>query len=277
VAAHAADRPGGAPGRESLELWFFFPLPGPGPRAVIGIDLDPEHSAAGARVRDVVPGWPAAGVGIRAGDVVVAVGGTSLTDYADPAAALAELMRGVNPGQRLDLKILRDGRARRFELVARPAASTVGAAAWLGAPGLAPGADGVPAVPAAPSAPAVPRAPGGAAPQSAIAGFASGDAATPVGADIGEGLELADLSAPLQRQFGTPRGVLVVRAPRLPGWKLEDGDVIVSIDGREPTDVQHAARILRSYRGGETLQFAIVRRKQARTLEVTLPEPRRVV
>jgi S1-C subfamily serine protease len=275
--AHAADRPGGSPGRESLELWFFFPLPGPGPRAVIGIDLDTQRAADGARVRDVLPGWPAAEAGIRPGDVVAAVAGQRLAGYADPAAALAEFMRGVSPGQRLDLLVLRDGRSRVIELVAQPGASTGRAEAWPGVPGPVPGADGVPGVPATPSAPAVPRAPGGAAPRPLLGDVAEGNSGVASGATIGEGLELADLPAQLQRPLGSQGGVLVVRAPRSQGWKLEDGDVLVAIDGRRPQDAQHAARILRSYRGGETLQLQVMRRSQALTLEVRLPEPRQVV
>jgi S1-C subfamily serine protease len=224
-----------------------------------------------------MPGSPAAGAGIRAGDVVVAVGGTRLAGYADPGAAIAEQMRGVRVGQRVSLEILRDGRAIGFEVVAQAGPSAAGAPSWLGAPGLVPGADGVPAAPAVPSAPAAPRAPGGAVLQPAIDGLAAGDPGTAVGPGPGDRLELADLSSQTQPRSGAQGGVLVVRAPRVPGWNLEDGDIIVAIDGRRPADVQHAARILRSYRGGETLQLTIVRRGQTRTLAVRLPEPRRVV
>jgi len=52
---------------------------------------------------------------------------------------------------------------------------------------------------------------------------------------------------------------------------LQDGDVILAIDGRAPTSPRHAMRILRSYEPGETISFSIVRRKQQQTLEVDLP------
>lgn len=64
-----------------------------------------------------------------------------------------------------------------------------------------------------------------------------------------EGMELAEISPGLGQYFGTNQGVLVIRVPRDGEFlKLQDGDVILSIDGRVPEDGSHAARILRSYR-----------------------------
>ena len=64
------------------------------------------------------------------------------------------------------------------------------------------------------------------------------------------GMELAALTPQLGAYFGTDKGVLVLRAPHQAGFDLHDGDVIFSIDGREPTSGSHATRILRSYRPG---------------------------
>ncbi len=61
------------------------------------------------------------------------------------------------------------------------------------------------------------------------------------------GMELATLSDRLGSYFGAKSGVLVVRAGEVACFKLQDGDVIVAIDGREPTSAAHATRILRSY------------------------------
>jgi hypothetical protein len=54
--------------------------------------------------------------------------------------------------------------------------------------------------------------------------------------------------------------------------QLEDGDVIQKIDGREPTDVRHALRILSSYQAGESLQLEIMRNKKRKTLDVEIPD-----
>jgi hypothetical protein len=65
--------------------------------------------------------------------------------------------------------------------------------------------------------------------------------------------------------------LLVVSAPQSDTFELQDGDVIQSIDGREPKDVRHAMRILGSYQAGETLKLGIVRDKKKRTLDVEIP------
>jgi hypothetical protein len=62
-----------------------------------------------------------------------------------------------------------------------------------------------------------------------------------------------------------------VSAPKLKTLELPDGDVIKTIDGREPTDVRHAMRILNSYESGESLKLGIMRDKKKRTLEVEVP------
>ena len=83
-------------------------------------------------------------------------------------------------------------------------------------------------------------------------------------------MELATLTPQLGRYFGTDKGVLVVRAPK--DFKLEDGDVILSIDGREPSSGSHATRILSSYQPGEKIAIKVMRQQKAVNLETTLPE-----
>ena len=56
--------------------------------------------------------------------------------------------------------------------------------------------------------------------------------------------ELVPLTPKLGQYFGTEKGLLVVRAPDDSRLKLEDGDVIVDIDGRTPSSPSHALRIL---------------------------------
>ena len=85
-------------------------------------------------------------------------------------------------------------------------------------------------------------------------------------------MELAALTPGLGRYFGTTDGILVVRAPKEGELKLEDGDVILSIDGRKPTSGSHATRILRSYQPGEKVSLKVMRLKKAMDLTVTLPE-----
>jgi hypothetical protein len=86
------------------------------------------------------------------------------------------------------------------------------------------------------------------------------------------GMELASLTPKLGAYFGTNEGVLVVQAPGDAAFKLEDGDVIQSIDGRKPDDGAHAMRILRSYRSGEKVSLNVLRQRKPVTLAVTMPE-----
>ena len=84
-------------------------------------------------------------------------------------------------------------------------------------------------------------------------------------------MELVELNEGLGRYFGTDTGLLVVSAPKSDSLELQDGDVIQTIDGREPTDVRHAMRILNSYESGESLKLGIMRDKKKRTLDVEVP------
>jgi len=86
------------------------------------------------------------------------------------------------------------------------------------------------------------------------------------------GMELASITPKLGAYFGVNEGVLVVQAPDNAAFKLEDGDVIQSIDGRKPEDGAHALRILRSYKSGEQLTLAVLRQRKPMSLAVTMPE-----
>lgn len=220
-----------------------------GPRAIIGVQLDPEPVEAGARVLRVSPGGPADEAGIAAGDVITAIDGQSLRGLDRGGRALVERMREVRPDQKLKLTLEREGKSRSVELKARAA----------------PMPAGMPLPPLSPLPPMPPLPPGAAGADRLF----DWQAQSPLGI---AGLELATLTPRLGRYFGAERGVLVLRAPRDAAWQLEDGDVLLAIDGREPTSAQHATRILRSYQGGEGLQLRVLRDRRNLQLSVKLPE-----
>ena len=88
-------------------------------------------------------------------------------------------------------------------------------------------------------------------------------------------MELARLTPGLGRYFGTDTGVLVVRAPPNGGLGLQDGDVILSIDGRKPIDSSHVIRIFGSYDPGEKLTLDVLRLHRRISVVTTVPaEPR---
>jgi hypothetical protein len=84
-------------------------------------------------------------------------------------------------------------------------------------------------------------------------------------------LELVTLTPQLGRYFGADKGVLVVRSPAHGALQLEDGDVILAIDGRQPVSGSHATRILASYQAGEKLNLRIIREHKTLDVQATMP------
>jgi len=64
-----------------------------------------------------------------------------------------------------------------------------------------------------------------------------------------------------------------VRAPAEPGFQLEEGDVLIAIDGRTPESPGHAFRILRSYQPGEKVKIGVLRNRKRLDLEIITPAP----
>jgi C-terminal processing protease CtpA/Prc len=203
-------------------------------RAIIGVQLE-ATPGQGARVREVSPGGPAADAGMRAGDVIVAVNGTEVKGE-NPAREVMRLLRPVKPDSKVSVRVQRDGSARDFTVVARAAPAYFFTQFPDFGPELMPG----------------PRGP------LLLHG--------PV-----MDMELATLTPQLGRYFGSDKGVLVVRAPADGALKLEDGDVILAIDGRSPASGSHATRILASYQPGEKITLRIVRMHKTLDVDTTLP------
>jgi S1-C subfamily serine protease len=222
-------------------------------RAVLGLQLQTQASAKeqGATVTGVSPGGPAAEAGIAPGDVIVALNGESTTGPNAPRAVV-DHMAAVMPDAKVTVKVLRDGKPKEFTVTAR--AGMVDFFSAFSGPGPQ----------------WIPRDPNEERQHIELRTGPGGGVGV-----IFDGMELADLSPALGQYFGTARGVLVVRAPHDgDSLKLQDGDVILSIDGRVPENGSHATRILRSYQPGEKIQLKIMRQKKPMELEGSLPERR---
>ena len=232
-----------------------------GDRPMLGVTIGSESGnevdgpVEGVTIRGVSPGGPAADAGLRSGDVITAVNGESLGADTDEAAGrkLLDFLEGVEEGDTLDVEYLRAGKSATVDVKPRRMHDRVFA--------FGPG-DGNVMMRALP----VPAAPG--APGAPMFSFFLGDG--------GWGdMEMVSLTSDLGRYFGTDKGLLVVRAPSDEQFKLRDGDVIQRIDGREPTSVSHALRILASYQGGETLELEIMRDRKREKLSIEVPDNRR--
>jgi S1-C subfamily serine protease len=203
---------------------------------VLGVQLEPGPGNIGARVREVSPGGPAAQAGILAGDLIVAINGKELRGDA-PSRQVSSLLRDVKPDTAVALRAQRDGKPLDFTVTVR------------GAPDLLA---------------RLPR----------VREFGL-DAPEPLARRSLRDMELATLTPGLGSYFGTDKGVLVLRAPVDGALKLEDGDVILAIDGRSPESGSHAARILGSYLGGEKITLRVLRQHRTLTLEMTMPDATR--
>ncbi|MEO8314478.1 MAG: PDZ domain-containing protein [Pseudomonadota bacterium] len=243
------------------------------PRALLGIRVDDNSNRDGARVNDVSPGGAAAEVGIKPGDLITAIADLDLTKDGNPARALIEKMNQLEPDKKVKLAVLRDGKKMSFDITPRPAPQDIFIRR-----------QGSPVAGRWTTAVIRQGQPG----RNGAGGRTDGPQGSPQGPQMIErqqleirrgdeidtrfgGAELASLSDRLGSYFGVKAGVLVVRAGVDSRFKLQDGDVILAIDGREITSAQQAGRILRSYQPGEKLTLKVQRDRKVQSLEITAP------
>ena len=213
-----------------------------------------EGPVEGVKILGVSPGSAADDAGLRSGDVITAVNNESMTadDGAEANRKLLDFMKGVEEGDKLSVEYIRDGNVGKVEVEPR-----IMSLRDYEMPGKE--------KKFAFRMPAPPGAPDGRHEFHFVAPF--------FGSSWGD-MELVELNEGLGRYFGTDSGLLVVSAPESDALQLQAGDVIQSIDGREPTSVGHAIRILSSYQAGESLELAIMRDKRGQKLNITMPDDR---
>ncbi len=227
-------------------------------RPVLGITIgstNEEGPVTGVAVRGVSPGGAAFDAGLRAGDTITAINKQLLRAENSVRAneKLLEFMSTIKDGDNVDVEYSRAGKVATVAVKPKVQQERFFAIAMAQAPG-------------------VPPAPG--APMPHV--FPDGNQFMFWRGDGGWGdMEVVTLSKDLGRYFGTEEGLLVIRAPGEDTLKLRDGDVIRSIDGREPSSISHVVRILDSYQPGETLDIEIMRDKRKLTLKVEIPDNRR--
>ncbi len=214
-------------------------------RAMLGIVIDDEQDGQGVVIGGVSPGGPAENAGLRSGDLLLSVDGVALAedDQHSPTKKLLAFMQDIEPGQSISVEYRRDnGGSAYADVVADKLGSRMAVA------------------------------------------FGDKDFTFDFGGDFKQlymldhfhsrwgDMELVELNPALGSYFGTERGLLVVRAPADDAISLQDGDVIVAIDGREPKNSAHALKILRTYEGGDTLNLSIYRQQSPMQIRVELPK-----
>lgn len=223
------------------------------PRLGVTIETsDQPGPVEGVTILGVTPGSAASDSGLRSGDILTSVNdeGLSADNCKDANIRLLDFMKGVEEGDVLTVEYLREGKVGSVEVEPRIVEDSV--FAWIDKEGRD---FTMPAMPVAPEM---------------VERFKMEFGFPWAGTGLGE-LELVELNEGLGHYFGTDTGLLVVAAPKSDAFDLRDGDVIQSIDGREPKDVRHAMRILSSYQSGEKLELGIMRDKKKVKVDVEIP------
>jgi C-terminal processing protease CtpA/Prc len=227
-------------------------------RAMLGIGIgerDGKSSDEGVDVLSVSPDGAADKAGLKVDDVIVELNGKSLKKDKDgePRQKLLDIMAKLSPGDDVTVNYRREGKPAVVKFKAeglRRFAMSVPAAR---------GFDAIPPMPPLPDLPDFRR-------------FEGFDVVVGRRAGVFGDVELVPLTPKLGQYFGTETGLLVVRSPEKDS-KLEDGDVLIDIDGRVPNNAGHAFRILGSYQPGEKVTFNIVRQKKKQAISLVVPEP----
>ncbi|MGV6827107.1 MAG: PDZ domain-containing protein [bacterium] len=218
-------------------------------RAFMGVLLDDDGKGSdrGVQLIGVTPGGAAQEAGLQAGDIILAVNGVSMAQGQGkvPNEHLVGVLKGLKPGDEVAVIIDRDGEAKEFEFDLgsyqqghREIANVVKEYQFRG-----------------------PEGPGGMHKSKRYFRHAG---------KLG-GLNLAPVNEGLGSYFGTDKGLLVLSTPTVEGVKLQAGDVIVAIGGRDPKTPEKAWRIIASYDRGEAIPMKIMRQKQMMDLEIVRP------
>jgi S1-C subfamily serine protease len=245
-----------APGPQRIIEWFV------SRKGRIGVTIDTraaDTDSIGALVAAVTPGGPAARAGIRSGDIITALNGSVLARVrrgppgaSSPGVQLIELAARVEPGDTVSIAYRRGSARRTAQLVADESPEfAYGYSVSADSNVLRPSVDVRERVPLPFMREEPAPAPGGAL---SFYRFGISD------------LELAPMNPGLGRYFGVRDGVLVIQVPEDSRLELEPGDVVLSLDGREPTSPGHMLRILRSYQPGEPIRLEIMRQQKRRTI-----------
>jgi S1-C subfamily serine protease len=219
------------------------------PRVALGINIGGARNADGAVIVSVSPGGPADTAGLKVNDVIVSFNGTPLNTeakHAPPRQQLVALMHALKPGTPVTVEYRRDGKMQKAQIVPENLSALVVVDHEV----------------------------------RTIDGRRTLDDGRLRQLDIGMrrdssgfgSVELLSLSPALGKYFGTDKGLLVVRAPRDERLQLQDGDVILDIDGRVPNGSSHASQILNSYRGGEKFTLHVMRQQKRVELKIDMPD-----
>ena len=236
--------------RDNPKVQYFEYMTDP-KRAVLGVlipDDFEDGETRGVRLLAVTPGSGAEQGGLKAGDLLVALNGSSLAaeGKTSPQKKMKAVMRKLRAGDEVKVEYQRDGRDRSTTVVTQapePEAAMAPPALlneWLHGDDHDKG------------------------PMMGLPWFGFRGPAI-------RGLELAKLDEDLGAYFKTTDGVLVVKAPKGGELGLKSGDVIMKIDGGSVSEPVTVLDKLRSRAEEQSVKLEIVRQGRKMELEGRIP------
>ena len=217
-------------------------------RPILGInveDTDAGHDGAGVKIIGVSPGGPADVGGLKVDDVILSVGGMNVragSSKGSPQKRVQAALKEAKSDVPMKVEVQRSGKTISLDVVPKsPRSFLVG--------------DDFGKMPPLPSLP-----PMGEMFTVSMGGHSS----------LGS-VEFLPLTPAMGHYFGTDKGLLVIKPPKDERLHLKEGDVLLDIDGRTPTNAAHAYRIFSSYRAGESLKLHIMRDQKHVEVPVDIP------
>jgi predicted metalloprotease with PDZ domain len=88
----------------ALACWLSLAPPASAQKAALGVTMS-DNTRGGVLIMNVIPGSPAAAIGLQSGDRIMAIGGKPVATYQD----VGRLIASYKPNARVELKIDRGG------------------------------------------------------------------------------------------------------------------------------------------------------------------------
>lgn len=254
-------------------------------RARLGVTVqtkaDPATDRYGAKIISVIEDGPADEAGLREGDIITRFGSTSLAgvkpedmdddaDISGPGLRLVQLAADLEKGDTVKVEYRRGGSSHSASIVAQEVGNQFAFQNFVGPDmsGVGPDMSGM----EGPNVFQFRGEPGDMRFFKGPGNFSFGGPENFTFFMGGHGgLQMIEMNADLGEYFGTSEGLLVTQAgdSSLP---LRSGDVLLTIDGRKPTSIAHAYRIIGSYEEGETIKAEVLRKRQRVNVEWTVKE-----
>ena len=207
--------------------------------AMLGVVIRGQEDA-GVQVLGVTPDSGAEAAGIQVDDLIVEINGRALSEKKHPARMLRRTMNDVDPGDAVQIVLIRDGEEHDLDVEAMRRPHSAGPFHWRT------GDEDFSIFPSA---------------GKHVRMIRDRAAARARGRD---GLELVDIGEDLGGYFGVDAGVLVLDVP--PGSALRPGDILRRIDDADVGNAHEAYRLLADLE--EAGEATVRRENRSRTVAV---------